>query len=193
MSTKNNDNRVVVRSKYDPVIHKRFYLFHLFRRSFTIYLLVALAAFVLYIAISNTIKASRSEEAASTTSLVAIWLIASMTILMTPIIMSIRVSSSVRKEKKERGDSVETLEFTKDKIERRIDGQGKVVIGWYNIDGIYEVKDSFYIYITDDMGLVVKKDSFIEGDTELLRKFANKYLKPGKKGKIPYKKAYKGE
>ena len=150
MSTKNNDNRVITKSQYDSTLHKRFYLFHLFRRSYTIYLLVALAAFVLYIAIRNTIKGAEG------TSLLAIWLIASMTILMTPIIMSFRVFSSVRREKKDRGDSVETLEFTKDKIVRKIDNESKFVIGWYNIDGIYEVKDSFYIYLSDDMGLVVR-------------------------------------
>ena len=195
MSNKNeikNDNKVVTRSGYDANIHKRFYTFHIFRRSYTIYLLLGLAAFVLYIAIKNTITYKSNPEASQTT-LLAIWLIASMTILMTPMIMSFRVFSSVRKEKKERGDSIEVLEFTKDKVLRKIENGGKFVVGWYNIDGVYEVKDAFYFYITDDMGLVVKKDSIIEGDVETLRKLITRNLKPGKKGKIPYKKAYKGE
>ena len=186
MSTK-QDNKVVAKSKYDKVLHERFYRFHIFRRSYTIYFLFALAAFILYIAIKNTVNGAKGAE------LVAVWLITAMTIMMTPIIMSFRVSSSVRKERKERGDSEEILEFTKDKILRKVNNEGKFVVGWYNVEGIYEVKDAFYIYVTEDMGLVVRKDSIIEGDAKTLRKLAMNNLKPGKKGKIPFKKMYKGE
>lgn len=186
MSAK-NDNKVITKSNYDPVLHKRFYTFHLFHRSRSIYFLMALAAFILYIAINNTIRGAEGV------TLIAIWTITVATIMMTPILMSFRVASSVRKESKERGDTVELLEFTKDKILRRLDNESKFVVGWYNIDAIYEVKDSFYIYVTDDMGLVVKKDCIIEGDVETLRKLITRNLKPGKKGKIPYFKKYKGE
>lgn len=184
MSTK-NDNKVVTKSYYDPVLHRRFYTFHLFHRSRTIYFLLALAAFILYIAINNTIKGAEGV------TLIAIWTITAATIMMTPILMSFRVASSVRKERKERGNSLEILEFTKDKILRRIDNESKFVVGWYNVDGIFEVKDAFYIYVSDEMGLVVKKENIVEGDVEVLRKLITRGLKPGKKGKIPYKKKYK--
>ncbi len=181
-------SKVVVASKYDKTQHKKFYTFHMFKRSFSIYFVMAIAAFAIYIAIKQTI-ANKDNQ----TSLAVVWALALATVFITPALMFIKVHSACKKEAQERKDSEEILEFTKDKVTRRIKGESNIAIGWYNIEAIYEVKDAFYIYLQDDMGLVAKKDCIVEGNIETLRKLAQNNLKPSKKGKIPFKKTYKGE
>ena len=181
-------NKVVIKGLYDSKIHKKFFLFHMFRRSFSIYFTFMLAAFVTYIAIKQTL-ANPNDSA----TIISVWVLTAATIILTPGIMLFRVTSATKKEAKERGETVEIIEFTKDKIERRISGTSKIVLGWNNIDTIYEVKEAFLIYLIEDQGLVVKKSDITEGDVEFLRKLIKNNMKPNKKGKIAYKKTYKGE
>lgn len=182
----NQTNKVVINSKYKKELHKKFYKIHMFRRSFSIYFIFLLAAFVLYMSIKQTI-ATPNE----TTTLISIWVIAVATILLTPMIMLVRITSATKAESKARGESVEVLEFTKDKILRKINNESKLVLGWYNIDSIYETKDAFFLYVSDDQGLVASKEEIVKGDEALLRKLITDNMKPNKKGKIAFKKLYK--
>lgn len=182
----NQTNKVVINSEYKKELHKKFYKIHMFRRSFSIYFIFLLAAFVLYMSIKQTI-ATPNE----TTTLISIWVIAIATILLTPMIMLVRITSATKAESKARGESVEVLEFTKDKILRKINNESKLVLGWYNIDSIYETKDAFFLYVADDQGLVASKEGIVKGDVALLRKLITDNMKPNKKGKIAFKKLYK--
>lgn len=182
----NQTNKVIIESKYKKELHKKFYKIHMFRRSFSIYFIFLLAAFVLYMSIKQTI-ATPNE----TTTLISIWIIAIATILLTPMIMLIRISSATKAEGKARGETVEILEFTKDKILRKINNESKLTLGWHNIDAIYETKEGFFLYVTDDQGLVASKEGIVKGDVALLRKLITNNMKPNKKGKIAFKKLYK--
>lgn len=184
--TVNQTNKVVVESKYRKDLHRSFYLIHMFRRSLSIYFIFLLAAFVIYMAVKQTI-ATPTE----TKTIISVWVLSFATVMITPMIMFFRISSATKREAEARKDTVEILEFTKDKILRKINNESKLTLGWYNIDTIYETEEAFFLYINDDQGLVVAKDGIVKGDSELLRKLAMNNLKPNKKGKVPFKKIYK--
>lgn len=184
--TVNQTNKVVVESKYRKDLHRSFYLIHMFRRSLSIYFIFLLAAFVIYMAVKQTI-ATPTE----TKTIISVWVLSFATVMITPMIMFFRISSATKREAEARKDTVEILEITKDKILRKINNESKLTLGWYNVDTIYETEEAFFIYINDDQGLVVAKDGIIKGDSELLRKLAMNNLKPNKKGKVPFKKIYK--
>lgn len=184
--TVNQTNKVVVESKYRKDLHRSFYLIHMFRRSLSIYFIFLLAAFVIYMAVKQTI-ATPTE----TKTIISVWVLSFATVMITPMIMFFRISSATKREAKARKDTVEILEITKDKILRKINNESKLTLGWYNVDTIYETEEAFFIYINDDQGLVVAKDGIVKGDSELLRKLAMNNLKPNKKGKVPFKKIYK--
>ena len=184
--TVNQTNKVVVESKYRKDLHRSFYLIHMFRRSLSIYFIFLLAAFVIYMAVKQTI-ATPTE----TKTIISVWVLSFATVMITPMIMFFRISSATKREAEVRKDTVEILEITKDKILRKINNESKLTLGWYNVDTIYETEEAFFIYINDDQGLVVAKDGIVKGDSELLRKLAMNNLKPNKKGKVPFKKIYK--
>lgn len=184
--TVNQTNKVVVESKYRKDLHRSFYLIHMFRRSLSIYFIFLLAAFVIYMAVKQTI-ATPTE----TKTIISVWVLSFATVMITPMIMFFRISSATKREAEARKDTVEILEFTKDKILRKINNESKLTLGWYNIDTIYETEEAFFLYINDDQGLVVAKDGIVKGDSELLRKLTMNNLKPNKKGKVPFKKIYK--
>ncbi len=184
--TVNQTNKVVVESKYRKDLHRSFYLIHMFRRSLSIYFIFLLAAFVIYMAVKQTI-ATPTE----TKTIISVWVLSFATVMITPMIMFFRISSATKREAEARKDTVEILEITKDKILRKINNESKLTLGWYNVDTIYETEEAFFIYINDDQGLVVSKDGIVKGDSELLRKLAMNNLKPNKKGKVPFKKIYK--
>lgn len=184
--TVNQTNKVVVESKYRKDLHRSFYLIHMFRRSLSIYFIFLLAAFVIYMAVKQTI-ATPTE----TKTIISVWVLSFATVMITPMIMFFRISSATKREAEARKDTVEILEFTKDKILRKINNESKLTLGWYNVDTIYETEEAFFLYINDDQGLVVAKDGIVKGNSELLRKLAMNNLKPNKKGKVPFKKIYK--
>ena len=184
--TVNQTNKVVVESKYRKDLHRSFYLIHMFRRSLSIYFIFLLAAFVIYMAVKQTI-ATPTE----TKTIISVWVLSFATVMITPMIMFFRISSATKREAEARKDTVEILEITKDKILRKINNESKLTLGWYNVDTIYETEEAFFISINDDQGLVVAKDGIVKGDSELLRKLAMNNLKPNKKGKVPFKKIYK--
>ncbi len=165
--TVNQTNKVVVESKYRKDLHRSFYLIHMFRRSLSIYFIFLLAAFVIYMAVKQTI-ATPTE----TKTIISVWVLSFATVMITPMIMFFRISSATKREAEARKDTVEILEITKDKILRKINNESKLTLGWYNVDTIYETEEAFFIYINDDQGLVVAKDGIIKGDSELFKKIS---------------------
>ncbi|HNZ77353.1 MAG TPA: YcxB family protein [Bacilli bacterium] len=179
-------NKIVVKSQYSKKMHLAFYKFHMFRKSTKIYFIMLIGAFTLYLAIRYSLTAEMDP-----TNLMIVWSLAIFSILLTPMIMMTRTYSIVRQEAKERKDTVEILEITKDRILRRLEKAGSVAIGWYNVDSVYETKDAFYFYLSAEQGLVVVKNDIVNGDVESLRNMINKNLRPNKKGKVSYKKCFK--
>lgn len=179
-------NKIVVRSQYSKKMHLAFYKFHMFRKSTKIYFIMLIGVFTLYLAIRYSLSAEMDS-----TNLMIVWSLAAFSILLTPIIMITRTSSIVRQEANERKDTLEILEITKDRILRKVEKAGGVAIGWYNVNGVYETKDSFYFYLSAEQGLVIVKKDIVTGDVESLRNMITKNLKPNKKGKVLYKKCFK--
>ncbi|HPN60802.1 MAG TPA: YcxB family protein [Bacilli bacterium] len=180
-------DKVVVKSKYKPQFHKKFYYFHMFRKGATVYFYLLAGAFALYLAIQNTL-----DDAATVTNLMISWSFAVLIFLMIPVFLFGRVFQIVKQIKKERGESLEILEFTKAKIVRIIEGQeNKVVLGWENFESAYEMKDCFFFYIDKEHGLVIVKDDITEGGVELFRKLINQNFPKNKKGQPNFRKMYK--
>lgn len=178
-------DRVIVKGKFDKNINKKYYRFHAFHKSISIYMVILLGIAVLYMAISTTLKAT-----AETTSptIIFTWVLASFTFLFAPVLMLMGINRNVSKESKLREDSLETVIITKAKIERKIEGtDGSLVFGWETIDSAYEMEDMFLLYVNKDAAIVLGKQYFIEGDNEILRKMINFGMIPGKKGKIKFK------
>ncbi|HKM29893.1 MAG TPA: YcxB family protein [Bacilli bacterium] len=179
-------NKIVIKSQYSKKVHLAFYKFHMFRKSTKIYFIMLIGVFTLYLAIKYSTSAEMDP-----TNLMIIWALAAFSILLTPVIMMTRTGTIVRQEAKERLETVELLEITKDRILRKVENAGSVVTGWYNINSVYETKDAFYFYLSAEQGLVLVKKDIITGDVDSLREMITKNLKPNKKGKIPFKKYFK--
>lgn len=178
-------DRIIAKSKFDKVINKKYYRFHAFHKSISIYMVILLGIAVLYMAISTTLSAT---DATSNTTIIFTWVLASFTFLFAPVLMLMGINRNVSKESKIREESIETVIVTKAKIERKLEGKdGNLVFGWDVIDAAYEMEDMFLLYVNKDAALVLGKKHFVEGDNETLRKMIKYCMIPGKKGKIKFK------
>lgn len=172
--------RIISKTKYDRKEHKKFYLFHLYHRTQTLYFMFALIIFLLVLTIINV---SKNQNVIFSCVMFGI------TCAMVPILIISKINQVVKQETPERVKSTDTIEVTKSKIIRSNDvTSGKVVIGWNNIDCICENDNFIYIYLTDQSGLFIKKADIIEGSAELFRKLALNNMKPDRKGRILYKR-----
>lgn len=178
-------DRIIVKSQFDKKINKKYYQFHAFHKSISIYMVIILGFAVLYMAISTSLAAT--EETSSITVILT-WVIASFTFLFAPALMLMGINRNVTKEAKVRENLVETIIVTKAKIERRMEGkEGNLVFGWDTINSAYEMEDMFLLYVSKDAAIVLGKKYFVEGNFETLRKLINNCMTPGKKGKIKFK------
>lgn len=183
-------DRVVSKTKYDRNQHKEFYKFHLLHKSPSTYFIMLISVFVLYIAISNTIKAIETREGLN--QIWILWALAAFSLLAAPLMMVSRINGIVKKETKERQDSYDTIEVTKSKIVRTCSVmEGKAVFGWHQIESIAETKKYIYIYTGPQTGIFIVKDDIIEGNVELFRKLAENNMRKNKKGKVKYSKHFK--
>ena len=180
-------NKVVVKSRYNKKYHYKFYSFHLLRKSSSIYLFLIAGALSIYLAISNTV----SPESTPASKAIS-WGLVMFILFSIPFFSYGRIKGIIKRNEKERQDSVEIMEFTKYKITRFIENvEGKAVLGWEHFESIYEFEDYFLMYIDSDRGLVVVKEDIVEGSPEVFEKLARDNMRPNKKGKINYKKMYK--
>lgn len=183
-------DKIVSKTKYNRKEHKKFYMFHLFHRSGTIYFMFAMLILLGAMTVANLMD----EESNGTLSLIMFGL----TLGILPYMIISRINEVVRQETPERIKSTDMVEITKHKIMRVNDTiQGKGVIGWNNLDCVCETDDFIYMYTSDRTGLFIKKEDIVEGSVELFRKLANANMIPNKRGKIKYlrygkvKKEYK--
>lgn len=182
--------RIIIRMLYNKKITKKYYRFHLLRKSFMFYLILLIGLFVVYLAVKNTFMAK--EETQELSNIVMIWTLAFFALVIAPSFMIWRINSLVKKEAKKRGDKEEYISITKEKIERRIDGQDRLVFGWNNIVDIRELEEMFLLYVDTESAIVVSKEHMIEGDPDVLRSLIEKYGPRDKKGKLKYKVHIKG-
>ena len=184
-------DKILVKSEYDEKLHRRFYFFHMFRKSFSVYFLFLAIALAIYLAVKATINYT---EETSMTNLYIAWGFAALIIGMVPTFTFGRINAIIRQNKKERGDRLEIIEITKAKIVRFIEGaEGKAVLGWEHFESVYETKKCFYMYIDKDRGLVINKVDIIEGSVEVFRKLVQNNLKPNQRGKVKFKQLFKEE
>ncbi len=173
-------DKVISKTKYDRSEHKKFYLFHLFHRTQTLYFMFALIIFLLVLTIVNVSKQQ---------NVVFSCIMFGITCAMVPILIISKINQVVKQETPERVKSTDTIEVTKSKITRSNDvTSGKAVVGWNNIDCVCENDKFIYIYLTDQSGLFIKKEDIVEGDVETFRKLAINNMKVDKKGRILYKR-----
>lgn len=173
--------RILARVKYNVKAHKDFYLFHLTHKSSFIYLMPILMLFMLLLMMNN---------GGGLGTFIGFII---FTALLMGSYLFFSVNMNVKRDYKERKNTVETIEITKDNITRVEERDGVVtgrdIIGWYQIMNAYEVKKYFYIYTSNDRGFIIQKNEFIEGTSEQMRDYLQKYLKPSPKGKIPFKQS----
>ena len=180
-------DKVIAKTKYDRKQHKKFYLFHMFHRNSSTYFVFIVSLVIVAFAVYNTIMAKGDLS-----KVMFLWVLASFTIMITPLMMISRINGIVRKETAERKEAIDTIEVTKVKITRSTSiTEGKAVVGWNQIDCVCETKDFIYIYTGPSEGIFIVKEDIIEGDVELFRKLAENNMKPNKKGKVKYKKYFK--
>ena len=106
--------------------------------------------------------------------------------------MFLRIKKTIKEETDKRKDSIEVVEVTKDLIVRRIQNvPGREVIGWDQIESIYENKEYIYIYTKNNTGFLIIKEDIIEGNLEGFRKLAKNQMPKTRRGKVKYKVLYK--
>lgn len=180
-------DRVIVKSKYNKKYHYRFYYFHMFRKSASIYLFLLAGLLSIYLAIANTVGEDISSRNRATA-----WAFVIVIFISIPSFTIGRIRGIVKKNEKDRKDNYEIIEFTKAKITRIIENiEGKAIVGWENFESVYELKDIYLMYVDKDRGLVVPKADIVEGSTEIFEKLVRNNLKPDKKGKVKFIKVYK--
>lgn len=175
-------NQIITKSEYNKDAHKKLYYFSMFRRSASFYfmllLILGLGAYVLY----NAISSGKEEEIFTGVLLVL------ATMLLTPTFMFGKIGSNLRKDEESRKGIIETIVINKEKISRKLDGSESVVIGWKQVEAIYERKNYYFFFLNGDQSLIVDKSKFIEGDSEVLVKLVEKYGPLNRRGKSVLKK-----
>lgn len=182
-------DRVISKTKYDRKDHINYYKFHLIHRSKSTYFYIVVMLFLLGWTLYNTINFKDIEKLQN---LILSWAITVFTIMLVPLMLIFQINSIVKRESKERLDSIDIITVTKSKIEKNSSHeQGKVVIGWKQVAAVYESKDYIYIYTDPQQGIFIKKEDIVEGDVELFRKIARSNMNQNRRGKVNYKIRYR--
>ena len=169
-------------SKYNRKDHTNYYKYHMLHRSKSTYFIIFVMLVVIGWSIYNSVNMSDPQQ------IMISWSLAAFTVLMAPLLMTVQINNIVKKESQERKESSDIITVTKDKIIKNNDKtEGKVVIGWHQVDAIHENKKYIYIYTGQNQGIFMVKEDIIEGDVESLRKIAEKCMKRNRRGKINYK------
>lgn len=173
--------KVVARSTYNKKAHYDYYIFHTIHRSSQMFLLLFVLIFVFVFAIINTVSAE------DLFNILFSWGLFLFTLIFTPVLVLGRMRKLINEESLKREGTMETIEVTKAKVTRKNDLlEGKDILGWHQIDSIYETKDYIYIYVNKEQGFILIKSDIIEGSANIFKKLAQNNMKPNKKGKVKY-------
>lgn len=183
--------KVTYKNAYDKKISSNFFRYYLLKNSFFMYFFTIFG----FVALFMLVAGAFDQETDSTYFLM--WVIAIMGIVFVPTYIFINIRSSVRRDFKRRGQTVEQVEFSKEKITREeLTNHGKMIINWVNIANVIENDEAFYIFLSSDEAFTVAKAGLVEGTVEQTRNLMKTYLKPDQKGRLPLKikdKQYKLE
>ena len=173
-------DKIVSRTKYLRKEHRRFYMFHLFHRSSSIYLIIGLVIILFGFTLYNVYKQQ---------NVVFSLIMFGITCAIFPYLIISKINNVVKQETPERVRSTDIIEVTKHKISRANDViSGKAVIGWNELDCVCEDDEFIYLYTSDNSGLFIKKADIVEGDIESFRKIALDNIGRDKKGNPRYKR-----
>lgn len=180
--------KIVSEAKYSREKHKDFYKFHLFKRSGSIKFIGVIIVIMFILAITNTFTKDL-KITQNTSQIVFSWVMFAISCSFIPIMVITRVNNIVKQETPELLDSTEKIEVTKIKFTRSNNiVEGKNVFGWRDIQVICENDKYFYIYLSEENGIFIDKNSIVEGDVETFRKMALTNLRTDKKGRPLYKR-----
>lgn len=181
--------RIVSKTPYNRNDHKKYYKFHMFHRSKSFYFFIVVMLFFVGWTIYNTIII---QDVKDLKSLILSWALTIFTAFLVPLMIVYQVNSIVKRESKERLESIDIITVTKDKIQKNnSSSEGKVVIGWKQVESIYENKEFIYIYTGPQQGIFIKKADIIEGDVETFRKIAKDNMRKNSRGKVKYRIIYR--
>lgn len=176
-------DHVIAKSKYRRKDHKKFYLFHMFFRSSTPLLVLAMLGIMAYFATRTTLNSG----AENINQVIMIWTLTAATAMMVPFLMIGQINSVIKKETSELRDSTDIIEVNKVKITRSNAAlKGKVVVSWYQVESVCETKNYIFIYTGPKQGLFIVKNDITEGNVKTFRKLANNNMRKNKKGKVDY-------
>ncbi|MFA6661697.1 MAG: YcxB family protein [Bacilli bacterium] len=179
-------DKVVTKTKYSRKEHKKFYMFHLFHKSTTLYWMMFFLLMILVLVVVNIFQAVESGDFSNVWMTLIMFSIAAAII---PFLMITKINQVIKKETPERLKSTDTIEVTKHKIQRSCDNMnGKAVIGWGEVELVCENDNYFYLYGSENTGIFLKKADIIEGDLDMMRKMINNNVTRDKKGKPNYKR-----
>lgn len=175
--------KVTFKNNYDKTVNRNFYRYYMLRNSFMMYFITIFGIIALFMLVTGFFQ---DDEETSTNFLM--WLIAIIGIVFVPFYTFTNIHTSAKRDYNARKDSIEQVEFSKEKILRHeLTTNEKMVINWVNIQKVVEVKDAFYFFITDTDAFTIAKSGLIQGTLEELRILLETYLKKDKKGRAPYK------
>lgn len=184
-------DKLVAKSKYSKKSHKDFYLFHLIYKSSSTYFLIILTLALVGLGIFNTISSLNSGKIIN---IIILWSLIVFTLSLTVVQMFSRINKTIKKEAETREDSIEVIEINKNIIIRRIENvSGREVIGWEEVNAIYETKNYIFVYTFSDEGFLIVKEDIIEGSVEGFRNLATNKLPKNRRGKVKYKIKYKDQ
>lgn len=182
-------DKLVAKSTYSKKSHKDFYVFHLIYKSSSTYFLVVLTLALVGLGIYNTLSSIKNNNVIN---IVIIWSLIVFTLILTIFQMFSRIKRTIKKEAESRADSIEVVEVNKNIIVRRIENvSGREVIGWEEVNAIYETKNYIFMYTFGEQGFLIIKEDIIEGSVEGFRNLAYSKLPQNKRGKVKYKIKYK--
>ncbi len=174
-------NKIQFKNKYNKVVAKHFFTYYVFRNSSFTFIITLIGLFALIMLVSGMFKGN------STNTLMMMWLIAIFLLIFLPTYTFANVNMYVKRDFKNRKDMIEEVEFSKEKIIRHeTTTNTKLTYNWVSLFKVIEAKDAFYIFTAPEDAFIVGKEGLVEGKIEDVRTLCCTYLKPDKKGKMPF-------
>lgn len=175
--------KVIYKNNYDKKVNSNFYRYYMLKNSMLMYFITIFGIVALFMLVSGFFS---SEEDESTNFLM--WVIAIVGIVFVPFYTFTNIHTSVKKDYNARKDSVEQVELSKEKILRHeLTTNQKMAINWVNITKIIEVKDAFYVFLSETDAFTIAKAGLSVGTLDETRLLIETYLKKDKKGRVPFK------
>lgn len=175
--------KVIYKNNYDKKVNSNFYRYYMLKNSMLMYFITIFGIVALFMLVSGFFSSEEDE-----TIKFFMWVIAIVGIVFVPFYTFTNIHTSVKKDYNARKDSVEQVELSKEKILRHeLTTNQKMAINWVNITKIIEVKDAFYVFLSETDAFTIAKAGLSVGTLDETRLLIETYLKKDKKGRVPFK------